>query len=160
VTGHLVVLVLAAIPVDSIGALMAAQTLACTNLVIRHCISTFLKDDVRRGTTFDVGVTLQVLLAFAVAGLAVRRTGITPDTVLGLVKGKNRCGFTFVVAARADCIPFQGLLRRLRSDPFHIEIWKFSFCRRLDCCRWLDLRCWRALNCRLALCCWLFLCRH
>src|SRR5450759_4507362 len=110
ITGHLVVLMLATIPVDSIGALMATQTLACTDLVIRHCISTFLKDDVRRDTSFDVGVAFQVLLAFAVAGLAVRRTGITPDTVLGLVKGKNRCGFTFVAAASTDRILFQGLL--------------------------------------------------
>src|SRR5476651_2428578 len=82
---HLVVIVLAAIPVGAIGALVTTQALAGTGLVIRYFISALLENNVRRGAPLDVGITLQVFLTFAVTGLAVRRAHIAPYAVLGLI---------------------------------------------------------------------------
>ena len=90
VTRNLVVLVLTTIPVGTIGALVATYALTGTNLVIRHSKRTLFENNIRSCTSFDVGITVQVLFAFAVAGLAVRRAGIAPDAVFALIKGENR----------------------------------------------------------------------
>lgn len=102
VAGHLVVLVLAAIPVGAGGALVAVQALGGANPVVGCIKCVLLENDIRCGVW-----VVQVLFAFTVAALTARRAGITPDTVLGLVDGKNRRRFAFIVAARANRVPFQ-----------------------------------------------------
>ena len=90
IAGQLVVLVLAAFPVGAIISFVASQALAGAGIAVRYREGALLENDVRCGTSLDVGVTVQVFFAFAVAGLAVWRTGITPDAVPALIKGKNR----------------------------------------------------------------------
>ena len=129
VAGHLVVLVLAAVPVGAIGAFVAGQALAGADLVVRHFKGALLEDDVRRGAALDVGVALQVLFAFAVAGLAVRRAGIAPDAVLGLVDGKNRRGSLSSWQRVQIASFFRDSCADLGRLPLHTEI------RKLVCCR-------------------------
>ena len=131
VARDLVVLVLATVPVGAVGAFMAAQALAGANLVVRHRIGAFLENDIRRSAPLDIGITLQMLFAFTVAGLAIRCAGITPDPMFGLVNGQDWRCLAFIVTARADRISFQGLLSRLGPGRFHSEIRKFVFRCRL-----------------------------
>ena len=90
IAGQIAVLVLASFPVSAIGSFMASQTLIGSGITVRYCEGALLENDVRRSASLDVCVTMKMLLAFAVAGLAVRRAGIAPDAVFTLIKGKNR----------------------------------------------------------------------
>ena len=60
VAGHLIVIVLATIPVGAIGTLVTAQALACTNFAVRHFKGALLENDVRCGAALDAGITVQV----------------------------------------------------------------------------------------------------
>src|ERR1019366_3605453 len=64
---HAVSLVLAAIPTCAIGALVACQTLCSAHLLIGHRIAALVENDIRRCTTVDVRIAVQMLLAFTVA---------------------------------------------------------------------------------------------
>jgi hypothetical protein len=108
VTGHAVVLVLTAIPIGTLLAFVASQALIRAFFVARLCISTFLKQNIRRCTAFDFGVALHVLVALAVARLASWGARITAHTVLGLIERQDRGCFAFVMTACADCVFLQG----------------------------------------------------
>ena len=71
VTRHTVVLVLGTIPMRAVSTFVAGQALRRTFFVIRNGECTFLEDNIWRCAAFDFRVALDVLVAFAVAGLAV-----------------------------------------------------------------------------------------
>ena len=73
IASHTIVLVLCAVPMGTVSAFVASQTLRSTFFVISNRESAFLEDDVRCSTALDVGITLYVLVALAVARLAIGR---------------------------------------------------------------------------------------
>ena len=98
---------LAAFPLAAGIALVAAQALTGAGCVVGYRISTLFENNIRRSTPFDIWVAVQVLFAFTVAALTGWRAGVTFNTVLGLVDGKNRRRLALVVAACTDRIFFQ-----------------------------------------------------
>ncbi len=71
IASHAAVLMLSTIPVIAFSAFVAGQTLASALFVARNRESAFLEDDIGCSAAFDIGVTLHVLVALAVARLAV-----------------------------------------------------------------------------------------
>ena len=86
VASHTAGLVFATVPIVALGIFVASQALTGTLFVFRDFESAFLEDHIGGSTAFCIGVALDVLVAFAVAGLAAGGTGITAYAVLGLVK--------------------------------------------------------------------------
>ena len=106
-----IILVLATVPLVAHATLVAGKTLVGTLLLISHCISAFLEDNIRCSTAFDIRITLQVLFTSAVTRLACGGVCIAPDTMLGLVDRQNRCRLAFIVTLGAECIFFEPFLR-------------------------------------------------
>ena len=72
VAGHLISLMLAAIPVGAGGTFMAGQALIRTRFVIGQGVSALLEDNIRCGASLDGRIALQMFFALTVTGLAIR----------------------------------------------------------------------------------------
>ena len=99
VAGQLIVLVLASFPVGACSSFVASQTLFRTYLFVCCRINTFFEYNIGSRTAFASGITLEVVLAFAVASLAVGCACIASDTVFGLVDGQDWLGLGFIMAS-------------------------------------------------------------
>lgn len=104
------VLMLAAVPVGSLGSLVTGQAWFCSFLFIGNRVDAFLEYDVRRCSAFDVRVSLEMLFAITVTGLAVGRATIPFNAVLGLIDREDGRGFAFIVTTRTDRIFLERVL--------------------------------------------------
>jgi len=105
------VLMLAAVPVGSLGPLVTGQARLRPILFIGNRVDAFLEYDVGRGTAFDIRVALQMFLAFAVTGLAGRGARIAFDAVLGLIDREDWRGLALIMATSTNRV----LLKRILS---------------------------------------------
>ena len=104
VAGDTGVLVLAARPVVAVTAFVAAHALVGPLTVARGRIHALLEHVVGRRAAFSADITLEMLCAAAVAGLAIGRTRVTAYAVLGLVETQDRRGFALVMALGANAV--------------------------------------------------------
>lgn len=114
VARNAIILMLRTVPMAAVSTLMTSQALAGTLFVIRNWESTLLKHNIWSSTAFDGGVTLDVLFAGTVARLTSGCTGITSNTMLGLVERQNGGRLALIVAFGAERIFSERLLCNCR----------------------------------------------